>query len=255
MIGALLPAPAVSAEVFADPAAVPFLFPEEALAVAGAVAGRRQEFAVVRQCAREALGRLGLPAVPLVPGHGGAPVWPEGIVGSMTHCRGYRAAVVARADDLRAIGCDAEPNEPLPEPGTLESISLPQERAWVRALTARRPSVCWDRLLFSAKESVFKAWFPLTGRQLDFDEALITPNVRAGTFRADLLVPGPVVGGVRLTGFDGRWRVGGGLVVTAIALRALGSEGGGAGRGAGGRHLLEGMHRPDSVSGDCHARS
>ncbi|MGW2558969.1 4'-phosphopantetheinyl transferase family protein [Streptomyces sp. NPDC001514] len=103
-------------------------------------------------------------------------------------------------------------------------ISLPQERAWVRALLARRPAVRWDRLLFSAKESVYKAWYPLTGRWLDFEEAVITLDLRAGTFRAGLLVPGPEVDGVRLTGFDGRWRAGAGLVVTAVAVRPVPRE-------------------------------
>ncbi|MCX4987068.1 4'-phosphopantetheinyl transferase [Streptomyces sp. NBC_00572] len=219
MIAALLPAPVVTAELFHDPPGPPGLFPEEERVVAGAVAGRRREFASVRACARQALARLGLPPAPLLPGARGAPRWPEGVVGSMTHCQGYRAAAVARATDLLAVGCDAEPNAPLPSPDTLELISLPQERVWLREFAARRPAVSWDRLLFSAKESVYKTWFPLTGRPLDFDEAVITPDPVAGTFRAELLVPGPVVDGVRITAFDGRWRTGNGLVVTAIGLR------------------------------------
>ncbi|MBT2479351.1 4'-phosphopantetheinyl transferase [Streptomyces sp. ISL-94] len=221
MISSVLPPSVATAELFRDdPAAAP-LFPEEERVVAGAVAARRREFASVRRCAREALARLGLPPAPLLPGTGGAPRWPDGIVGSMTHCRGYRAAAVARRGDALSIGCDAEPNEPLPDPGILELISLPQERARVRALAARRPAVCWDRLLFSAKESVYKAWFPLTGRPLDFDEALITLDLATSTFRADLLVPGPPVNGFNVTAFDGRWRTGNGLVVTAVTMDRL----------------------------------
>ncbi|MFJ6105970.1 4'-phosphopantetheinyl transferase [Streptomyces sp. NPDC092359] len=221
MIASLLPAPAVTAELFHDPPGPHGLFPEEERVVAGAVEGRRREFASVRICARRALGGLGLVPGPLLPGAGGAPRWPRGVVGSMTHCRGYRAAAVALSTDLLAIGCDAEPNAPLPSPGTLDLISLPQERVWLREFAARRPSVAWDRLLFSAKESVYKTWFPLTGRPLDFDEAVITPDPLAGTFRAELLVPGPVVDGVRITAFEGRWRTGNGLVVTAVGLRPV----------------------------------
>ncbi|WP_051804887.1 4'-phosphopantetheinyl transferase [Streptomyces griseus] len=219
MIASLLPAPAVTAELFHDPPGPLGLFPEEERVVAGAVAARRREFAAVRACARRALGELGLPPVPILPGTAGAPVWPGGHVGSMTHCQGYRAAAVARRGDLAAIGCDAEPNAPLPSEGVLDLIALPAERAWLRDLTARRPAVAWDRLLFSAKESVYKTWFPLTGRPLDFDEAVITPDPSAGTFRAELLVEGPLVDGVRIGAFDGRWCAGNGLVVTAIALR------------------------------------
>jgi 4'-phosphopantetheinyl transferase EntD len=62
-------------------------------------------------------------------------------------------------------------------------------------------------VVFSAKESVFKAWFPLPGRRLDFSECLITPDPERGTFTGVLRVPGPVVDGVRINRFTGRWRV------------------------------------------------
>ncbi|MFG2877693.1 4'-phosphopantetheinyl transferase [Streptomyces sp. NPDC048337] len=220
MIAAVVRAPAVTAEVFRDPPAPAPPFPAEAALVAGAVEGRRREFTVVRSCARAALARLGVAPAPLLPGPGGAPRWPAGIVGSMTHCRGYRGAAVARAAELRSIGCDAEPNGPLPRPGMLDMIALPGERAWVRALGLREPSVHWDRLLFSAKESVYKAWYPLTGRWLDFEEAVVTLDPRAGTFRAELLVPGPEVDGRELTGFDGRWTADRGLLLTAVVVAA-----------------------------------
>ncbi|MBZ4321548.1 4'-phosphopantetheinyl transferase family protein, partial [Streptomyces huiliensis] len=149
----------------------------------------------------------------------GAPRWPAGVVGSMTHCLGFRGAAVARAADAASLGVDAEPNGPLPD-GVLDMVSRPAERLWLADLAAEHPEVHWDRLLFSAKESVFKAWYPLTGLELDFDEAELTVDPIAGTFAARLLVPGPVVGGRRLDGFEGRWAAGEGLVVTAIAVPA-----------------------------------
>ncbi|WP_367129581.1 MULTISPECIES: 4'-phosphopantetheinyl transferase family protein [Streptomyces] len=222
MIERILPAEAVAEEGFGSAAASAgaFLHPEEAAVVARAVPKRKDEFAAVRACARTALGRLGLPPVPLVPNRRGAPQWPAGIVGSMTHCDGYRAAVVARSGALASIGIDAEPNGPLPD-GVLGVVSLPGERARIRSLTALRPDVHWDRLLFSAKESVFKTWYPLTGQELDFEEAELEFDPDAGAFSARLLVPGPVVGGVRLDGFTGRWTVGSGFVLSAIALPAV----------------------------------
>lgn len=83
-------------------------------------------------------------------------------------------------------------------------------------LAALQPEVCWDRLVFSAKESVYKAWFPLTRRWLDFEEALLTLDPMNATFTAQLLVPGPVVDGRELTEFSGKWLVGSGFVVTAV---------------------------------------
>ena len=96
--------------------------------VARAVDRRRAEFTTVRTCARIALGRLGLPPAPLLTGSKREPLWPAGVVGSITHCDGYRAAAVARASEVAAIGIDAEPHDPLPD-GILDRVTLPAERA------------------------------------------------------------------------------------------------------------------------------
>ncbi|WP_328533852.1 4'-phosphopantetheinyl transferase superfamily protein [Micromonospora zamorensis] len=217
----LLPAGTACADTFTDEHCV--LFPEEDAVIARAVEKRRREFVTGRSCARRALAELGVPPGLLVPGKQGAPVWPAGIVGAITHCTGYRAAVVARTTEMVTCGIDAEPNEAMPE-GVLDAISLPQERVWVAELGRSHPSVSWDRLLFSAKESVYKAWFPLAGRWLDFTEARISvlpAAERHGTFHAELLVAGPVLpGGRPLTGFTGRWLVDRGLVVTAVTVAA-----------------------------------
>ncbi|QKV72186.1 4'-phosphopantetheinyl transferase superfamily protein [Streptomyces harbinensis] len=207
--------------MFGDPDGTPDLFPEEAAVVARAVPKRRQEFATVRACARTALERIGGPRVPLLPGERGAPGWPPGFIGSMTHCTGYRAAVVAAAGrGLASLGVDAEPHEALRDPGVVEMVTLPGEREHLAKLAASHPRVRWERLLFSAKESVYKAWFPLTGRWLGFEEARIAFDPDAGAFTAELLVPGPVVDGVPIRRFAGRWLVRDGLLVTAIAVPA-----------------------------------
>ncbi|GHH69058.1 4'-phosphopantetheinyl transferase [Streptosporangium violaceochromogenes] len=217
MIDELLP-PAVSAcEAFED-ASDPELFPEEERLVARAVRKRRQEFATVRMCARRALAGIGVAPLPLLHGARGAPVWPEAVVGSMTHCAGYRAAAVAWSRDVLTIGLDAEVNRPLPSRGVLETVTVAEERARLTSLAGRRPDVHWDRLVFSAKESVYKAWFPLTGRWLGFDEAEIHIDPGTGTFTAALRVPGPVAGGSRLTGFTGGWLARDGLLVTAVTV-------------------------------------
>lgn len=203
------------------------LFPEEEAVVARAVAKRRREFTAVRGCARRAMEKLGVTPGPLVPGERGAPSWPDGLTGSMTHCDGYCAAAVVRATDLASLGIDAEPHLPLPE-GVQEAVALPSENERLARLTAERPQVHWDRLLFSAKESVYKAWFPLTRKWLDFSEADITVTAgtdgTSGEFRARLLVPGPVVGERRLDALQGRWTVRGGHVATAVSVHPDGAE-------------------------------
>lgn len=216
MIDELLPKSVSVSEIFGDPEA-PALPPEEQAIIANAVDKRRREFANGRWCARQALGRLGFAPRPILPGHRGQPGWPSGVVGAITHCDGYRAAVVARQSELAAIGVDAEPAKALPE-GVLEAVSLPEERERLRACWLNAPEVPWDRMLFSAKESVYKAWFPMTARRLEFEDASIRFDPYLGTFSARLLVPGWRLGDVLLTRFDGRWTVAAGLVVTAVAV-------------------------------------
>lgn len=216
MIRDILPSVVAAEEAFTDPPHV-VLFPEEETVIANAVDKRRREFATARACARAALAQLGMPPVPIVPGPRGAPQWPPGVVGSITHCAGYRASAVARSRDVIAIGLDAEPNGKLPG-GVLGIVASRDEQAGLAALAAARPDVHWDRMLFSAKESVFKTWFPLTGRWLNFEDASIELDLANDAFAARLLVAGPVVNGKVLTGFDGRWLVKSGLIMTAIVI-------------------------------------
>ncbi|MEU9062771.1 4'-phosphopantetheinyl transferase superfamily protein [Streptomyces sp. NPDC048430] len=217
MIERLLPAYVACADTYEADAPAGSLYPEEARLVAASVDRRRHEFAAVRACARRAMATLGLPPAPVMTGHRGVPLWPDGIVGSMTHCVGYRAAVLARASEVRAVGIDAEPNEPLPA-DVWEAISLPSERARV-PLDTDSPAIHWDRLLFSAKESVFKTWFPLTRIELGFEEADISfrmspDTATEGTFVAKLLLTAPGMP----RSYEGRWLIDDGFAVTAIVL-------------------------------------
>ncbi|WP_329312513.1 4'-phosphopantetheinyl transferase family protein [Streptomyces sp. NBC_01262] len=218
MLTQLLPAQVVAVEATTAPVDA-MLFPEEERQIRNAVDKRRDEYTTVRWCARRAMAEMGLPAAPVLPGLRGAPQWAPSVVGSMTHCAGYRAAALAHSSDISAIGIDAEPNEPLPE-GVLEAIGLPQEVRWVRHYLRAIPGVAWDRLLFSMKESVYKTWFPLTGREMDFEDALITVDPALGTFHARLLL-GPAE---RMEGdprsFTGRWSAENGVLVSAIAVAA-----------------------------------
>ena len=219
MIERILPAPVVAVESFGDdPDAIPF--PEEKAVIENAVESRRREFATGRACARAALARVGQSAVAVLPGPGGAPQWPEGIVGSITHCLGYRAAAVATATAVVSLGIDAEPDEPLPNHGMLEMIASYEERLRLRELAARTPGISWDRLLFSAKESVYKTWYPLARRWLGFESADVVIDASGATFTARLLVPGPLANGSRLTLLHGQWLSSQGLLATAIVVPA-----------------------------------
>ena len=215
MLAEIMPAMVAVAEAFTDAADIA-LFPEEEAAIGRAVSKRRREFTAVRGCARTALALLGQPPAPIVPGLNGAPQWPHGLVGSMTHCAGYRACAIARAADVVTLGLDAEPAGPLPD-GVLKLVSLAEERAMLSELATDAYGESWDKLLFCAKESVYKAWFPLAQRWLGFEQVRIVIDPHHKTFTARLLVDGPLVDGHPLTGFSGNWLIHNGLVVTAIA--------------------------------------
>lgn len=220
VIERLLPVGVAVVEARSD-ADVDGLFPEELALIATAAAKRRAEFATVRRCARQALFELGVPSAAILPGDRGAPRWPEGLVGSMTHCRAYRAAAVARSTELAALGIDAELHQPLP-PGVLDLIARPEER---RQLTELGGARHWETLLFSIKEAVYKTWFPLTGEWLDFDSVSVELRPDQQRFRAGLQVPGPVVDGAELAAFDGCFSIESGLVLAAVAVPRAGRSG------------------------------
>jgi 4'-phosphopantetheinyl transferase EntD len=129
----------------------PPLFPEERAFITRVVAKRRRAFAFGRACARAAL-RLDV-AIPI--GKGGAPVWPPGITGSITHTDEHAAAVIGRIPigiDLESLANAAR------TPDLLAMVALPSEREQPAAL------------VFSAKESVYKCLYPTAGHFLDFHD-------------------------------------------------------------------------------------
>lgn len=216
MIERILPTSVAVSETLTDPPEAT-LFPQERELVSNAVESRRQEFTTGRHCARQALAQLDIPPAPILTGTRGAPGWPEHTVGSITHCKGYRAAVAAHTKDVTAIGIDAEPQLPLPE-GVLEAVCLPAERPAIEELLRTRPELPWDRLLFSAKESVYKTWYPLTGRFLEFEEAHLVFDPDSGTFTAQLLAGAAWDGHRHREEFHGHWLAADGILLTAIAL-------------------------------------
>lgn len=217
LLSGVLPDTVAAAELYTDPPELAPL-PEEEPLIARSVDKRRREFITVRFCARQALGELGVPPVPILKGDKGEPCWPDGVVGSLTHTAGYRGAAVGRDDTVRSVGIDAEPHDVLPN-GVLDAISLPAERTELGALP---DGLHWDRILFCAKEATYKAWFPVTRRWLGFEDAHIVFDVderaTSGGFESRILIDPAALSGPPLTTLRGRWSVRDGLALTAIVL-------------------------------------
>ncbi len=216
VISQILPLPAAAAEAFGDVAAR--LFAAEEAALGGAGLPRYAEFSTGRACARAALGRLGLPPVPILPGPRGEPRWPDGVTGSITHCAGYRACAVARSTQVAALGIDAEPDAPLPA-GVLAAVATRAERTWLGKRMSAAPQVRWDTLLFCAKEAAYKAWFPLTGATPGFADVEMTEPAD-GRFTLHLLTPGREPARPWPPRLEGGWLSSRGLIITAVAAPA-----------------------------------
>lgn len=192
-------------------------YPPEPGGPARATPARLREFAAGRRAVRRAMAAADMPeqAVPMGPDR--APVWPQGVSGSITHSAVACLAIVASSRKFNVLGIDLEPDRPLPA-DLAQVICLPQELAWLDAQTAdaRGPLAT---LIFSAKESAYKAQYPLTNQLLGFDTLRI--DLRGNCFTATFLQP---VG--RFAAQDtlcGRWARGEGHFATAIAAQIPGT--------------------------------
>ena len=213
ILAGVLPAGVASA-VWGVDATEASLHPGEERAVARAVAGRREEFARGRACARAALAALGATPGAIPAGPHRAPVWPPGFVGSITHGAGVVAAAAAPRSAVPALGIDVEADGPL-EPGVQEMIFAPGEDR------GREP--WWPAVVFSAKESVFKALHPEVGEWIPFEAVRVMRGPRPGELRAEGTGWSPPRGAsFEPERLRGAWRAEGGRVVTAVWRRAPG---------------------------------
>jgi len=194
------------------------LHPEEALQTARMGKARLAEFQLGRACARHALAKLGHANFALRNDTSRVPVWPPGVVGSLTHCEDLCAVAVARDTQLLGIGFDAEPRRTL-KPHILERISSEAERQHLAALPPAPGKSDWGLLLFSAKESFYKCYFPLARHFLGFRHAVVDFFPETRRFRARLHCPdAPSAAGVRT--LNGHFAVDATHVATSVVLPA-----------------------------------
>jgi 4'-phosphopantetheinyl transferase EntD len=172
-IRSLFPPNVVGYEL-ADFAQASALHPEEEILVANAVEERIAEFRAGRHCAREALRTLGREPVAILAANR-APIWPEGVVGAITHCKGYCGAVVASDSAASGVGFDAQIQNSVSAEIWVQ-IASPSERG-------DEAPEAWRTVVFSAKEALYKAQYSITQSWLGFEEVSIDAS-GPGTFRA-----------------------------------------------------------------------
>jgi 4'-phosphopantetheinyl transferase EntD len=199
----------------ADPST---LLPDELALVSSAVDSRQREFAAGRLLARRLLSELGVAgSCAVLRGAEREPLWPDGIVGSITHKRGWAAVALARTSVVYAVGCDLEEDEPLGE-DLWRRVLTPAEQRWLKqqANGGQLAKVC-----FSAKECFYKAQFSLTRQWLGFLDVELSmqpgtqPSV-AGSFVVEPRCALPALDG--RGALTGRYLVRDGYVATALSV-------------------------------------
>jgi 4'-phosphopantetheinyl transferase EntD len=184
---------------------------EEQRQIENAVATRRREYAAGRLLAHSLFAAFGVDAMPLLNGPDRVPIWPAGMVGSISHCPTLCVVVVADASAIQGLGIDVEPAIALPGEVAARVLS-PTELQGIARLPPSLRAIA-DRLIFSAKEATYKALYPITRQFLDFPDMHVELG-DSGEFVATLAndqLPVP-------TRITGRYRVDVAHLITAVAL-------------------------------------
>ncbi len=156
---------------------------EEAASVAMAVPRRRREFAAGRACARQAMAALGHAPVALPCQRDRTPLWPQGLVGSITHTDAWTAAAVARRDQgFASVGIDLEPADGLPA-DLWSSVCTADEQARVVRACHLSPEHA-AHVLFCMKEAAFKCQYPISATMLEFADFAIEVDAPGKAFTA-----------------------------------------------------------------------
>jgi 4'-phosphopantetheinyl transferase EntD len=192
----------------------PALHPDEAEVASDMGSIRRREYAAGRSASRAALDELGMHAAAVGMGRAGAPVWPTGSIGSISHTTDAAIAAVAAASSYASIGVDLEAAAVVGAELEGEILNM-CERIWLsREAPQNHPHL--RTFLFSAKESVFKCLHPVVGGAWNFQRLTIRPCLRRSAFAAHV-TPGAGSCGSEAV-VEGRMGWSSGHVLTAAVL-------------------------------------
>lgn len=139
---------------------------------------RKPEFITGRWCAHKAIERLGHTySDPILSGNDGEPIWPEFIAGSLSHSKKIYCAIVGNANDYVSIGIDVEDLDRRISERAFELIANNDERVWINNNLINDTQLSLFKLLiFSAKESLFKAVYPIVQKKFSFDTVSLILN-------------------------------------------------------------------------------
>ena len=160
------------------------LYNEEQALIVHAILKRQSDFAAGRICAKAALADLGIHQFPILMDPKGAPLWPSGVSGTISHAKAYCAAVVAHVQKGQSLGLDIEEVARLKE-SIWDYAFNPQEIAQLKHSAEPQK---WASVIFAAKEAFYKAQYPLTRSWLGFKDALVSLDQESNQFTIELLI-------------------------------------------------------------------
>jgi 4'-phosphopantetheinyl transferase EntD len=162
------------------------LLPEEEALICNAVPQRRKEFIAGRLCARRALAQLAIRDFPILMAMDRSPIWPPGIVGSISHAEGYCGVALARKTEIESVGFDAECVDGL-NWDCWEQICTPKELSWIHSLP-HKDQQRFVALIFSAKECFYKCQLTASKRWMNFHDITISVNPNIAEFETRFMV-------------------------------------------------------------------
>jgi 4'-phosphopantetheinyl transferase EntD len=163
------------------------LYNKELVIVSRCCEKRKNEFVAGRVMVKNIVKMLGIENFPILTGKYREPIWPEGIVGSISHCNDFCFVAVAEKKFFLSIGIDIESNNPLPI-GLEGMVCTVNERNWIQSMIELGSTLPLSKMVFCAKESVYKCIFPFTRRYIDFNEAEIKFQISENTFKVKMLI-------------------------------------------------------------------
>ena len=159
---------------FSVPLIFPLLREEEEFLERLSSAKRKSEFSLGRRCAHQALAKFKLESEPILRNADTKePCWPKDVLGSISHSGKYAAAAVGKVGDISGIGIDLESLSRVVDFNISRHVCVEKELKWLKSLTPDQANLGL-RIIFSAKESIFKCLFPISKTYLYFKDATVT---------------------------------------------------------------------------------
>ncbi|UDL86997.1 4'-phosphopantetheinyl transferase superfamily protein [Mesorhizobium sp. PAMC28654] len=150
------------------------LLPDEARSIPARQPAMRRASGAARWIAHGLLADIGFNDFAILRTPSGAPAWPQGITGSLAHDDEMAVAAVAPISQISSLGIDVEPAQPLPD----DIFAIVGTGADVTGAVDRHLA---GRILFSAKEAVYKAVYPLDRQILGYEDIAVDLNAGFAT--------------------------------------------------------------------------